>query len=55
MVTMLDDKTFNSFHPLAYAASLAHKDTMNFGDVMRQDDRDKFADTMEKEVTDHIK
>jgi hypothetical protein len=55
MVTMLDDNIFNSFHPLAYAASLANKDTMNFGDAMRQDDRDKFVDAMEKEVTDHVK
>jgi hypothetical protein len=30
MTTMLDDHTFNEFHPLAYVASLADKDSMNF-------------------------
>jgi hypothetical protein len=54
MPSLLDDFTFNEFHPLAYVASLANKDTMNFAEVMKQDDRDKFVDAMEKEVSDHV-
>jgi hypothetical protein len=54
MTSLLDDFTFNEFHPLAYVASLANKDTMNFAKVMKQDDRDKFVDAMEKEVCDHV-
>jgi hypothetical protein len=54
MVSMLDDFTFNSFHPLAYVASLADKDTMNFTDAMKQSDRDCFVEAMEKEVVDHV-
>jgi hypothetical protein len=38
MATMLDDNTFNDFHPFAYVASLADKDTMNFAEAMKQSD-----------------
>jgi hypothetical protein len=54
-VSMLDDFTFNGFHPFAYVASLADKDSMNFADAMKQDDRDKFVNAMEKEVAAHVK
>jgi hypothetical protein len=54
MATMLDDDTFNDFHPFAYVASLADKDTMNFAKAMKQSDRDEFVSAMEKEVSDHV-
>jgi hypothetical protein len=54
MVSMLDNFTFNSFHPLAYVASLADKDTMNFADAMKQSGRDCFVEAMEKEVVDDV-
>jgi hypothetical protein len=54
MTSLLDDSTFNEFHPLAYVASLADKCTMNFVEVMKQDDRDRFFDAMEKESSDHV-
>jgi hypothetical protein len=50
----LDDFTYNEFHPLAYVASLADKDTINFAEAMKQDDRDKCVDAIEKEVSDHV-
>jgi hypothetical protein len=54
MATMLDNNTFNDFHPLAYVASLADKDSMNFADAMRQTDRNQFVEAMEKEFSDHV-
>jgi hypothetical protein len=54
MTTMLDDDTFNDFHPFAYVASLADKDSMNFAEAMKQTDRDEFVSAMEKEVSDHV-
>jgi hypothetical protein len=54
MTSLLDDFTFNEFHPLAFVASLADKDTMNFAEAMKQDDCDKYVDAMEKQVCDHM-
>ena len=38
MTAMLDDDTFNDFHPFAYVASLADKDLMNFAEARKQSD-----------------
>jgi hypothetical protein len=54
MATMLDDETFNDFHPFAYVASLADKDSMNFAEAMRQTDSDQFVVAMEKEISNHV-
>jgi hypothetical protein len=54
MATMLDNKTFNDFHPFPYVASLADKDSMNFAEAMRQTDSDQFVVAMEKEISDHV-
>jgi hypothetical protein len=50
----LDDGTPNIFHPLAYAATLGDPDTMTLAEAMKQEDKDKFIDAMEKEVHDHV-
>ena len=52
-VTTLPDLTFNEIHPFSYVVSLANKDTMNFGTVMKKDDREQFLKATEKEVADH--
>jgi hypothetical protein len=54
MATMLDDETFNGFHPFAYVASLADKGSMNFAEAMRQTNSDQFVVAMEKEISDHV-
>jgi hypothetical protein len=40
MMSLLGDFSFNGFHPLAYVASLAGNDMMNFAEAMKQDDHD---------------
>jgi hypothetical protein len=50
---MLDDHIPNDFHPLAYAASLADKDSMHLAKAMKQPDQEEFVKAMEKEIQDH--
>jgi hypothetical protein len=51
---MLPDMTFNEIHPMAYAASVADNDTMNFSAAMKQPDKAEFIEAMEKEISDHV-
>ena len=53
VVTKVGD-TLNDFHPLAYVASLADKDTMNLTQALNKPDADKFLEAMDKEVNDHV-
>jgi len=49
---LLDDLEIDKGHPLAYAAS-ADPDTMYLDQAMREPDREKFIEAMQKEIKDH--
>jgi hypothetical protein len=53
LTAMLDDRTPIEFHPLAYTASLADKDTFHLAEAMKQPDWDEFVKAMENEIQDH--
>lgn len=44
---MLDDSTFNDFHPLVYVASLVDDVTMHLDKAMQQSDQDELVKAME--------
>jgi hypothetical protein len=46
MTSLLDDLTENESHSLAYAASLANKDSMHLVEAMQQSDRVKSVNAM---------
>ncbi len=51
----LDDNTSNLIDPRLFAASIADKDTMQYGNTMKAEDCEDFKKAMVKEVTDLTK
>jgi hypothetical protein len=49
---IMDDLEIDKLHPLAFAAS-ADPDTMYLDQALREPDREKFIEAMEKEIRDH--
>jgi hypothetical protein len=52
ILSTLEELEVDTVHPLAYAAS-ADPDTMYLDQALREPDRDKFEEAMQKEIKDH--
>ena len=54
-VNELYDGTLNQIHNFMYATEISLNESFTFRDAMKQEDRLKFVEAMEKEINDHEK